>query len=569
MSEGPNFNGSGGKHAETALPLKETPALGVKGVELKLFEQVLVSLLQDTVNTDQTDDPSKSVAPHFVRLPTPTPVPPPWTATPSTNSPTSISVSDSERTKDLFQKLPHDDSGFFGSRLPRSARVQGSLPGQIANASRAQRKQEQLDSMMRCIFSLLPLKGPASNSRPFTIVDFGGGSGHLGIPLALLLPRCRVIVVDLTVKSIELLHSKAIRCVQERNHHPGESTAPANQTLQKEVIAPTAIPNLFTFWGPLERFPQDERFDIGVALHLCGQSTDMALRLCGQAHAVGVVACPCCVGKLNSTRKNPYIWHATGNNTSTVQYPQSKQFCKLLNKSSFASDPDRAWNALAKAADYSGENAGESCRTSRNATRRAAKALLETDRRLFLQETFDYRTALMRMEPWEASPKNDILVAWREDIIGHAPIGVDLNDTDDDCMADIHRTYDHLFAAPSRLASNDVSRDQTNKGSCQQPHGSSLTLTGNDGVDWTLEEELEIRGKLQEVFCVEGVDSHVEPSTYVFPTRMGGRKRKLIHFVAERLNLAHWSVGKKDRDKTVAVARRKLTYERFGQVTDG
>ena len=38
---------------------------------------------------------------------------------------------------------------------------------------------------------------------------------------------------------------------------------------------------------------------------------------------------------------------------------------------------------------------------------------------------------------------------------------------------------------------------------------------------------------------------------------MGGRKRKLIHYVATKMDLAHWSVGSKSVDKTVSIARRR------------
>ena len=56
-----------------------------------------------------------------------------------------------------------------------------------------------------------------------------------------------------------------------------------------------------------------------------------------------------------------------------------------------------------------------------------------------------------------------------------------------------------------------------------------------------------------------GTDSNntnVDPlcRTYTFPTGMGSRKRKLIHYVAEQMNLKHWGIGNKNAEKTVVVS---------------
>ena len=71
-----------------------------------------------------------------------------------------------------------------------------------------------------------------------------------------------------------------------------------------------------------------------------------------------------------------------------------------------------------------------------------------------------------------------------------------------------------------------------------------------DSVDWTLEEQRDVEGVLQRL--IESEDSE-----YLFPSRMGGRKRKLIHYLAHQLGLLHWPVGYKDADKTVAVAKKR------------
>jgi hypothetical protein len=44
--------------------------------------------------------------------------------------------------------------------------------------------------------------------------------------------------------------------------------------------------------------------------------------------------------------------------------------------------------------------------------------------------------------------------------------------------------------------------------------------------------------------------------TLVFLAKMGGQRRKLIHFLAGQIKLAHWCWGTKDSEKMVVVARR-------------
>ena len=304
-----------------------------------------------------------------------------------------------------YSKLPpplDNDNQWPWSTLPVSARPFGSNPGQLKSPERAARKEGQISSLFRCILRLIPEDNPCC-----TIVDFGGGSGHLGVPLSLLLPRCRIIVVDLRKKSLDLMHEKADLVVHELIEKHGRPQKSLHAELPSFVEKNPAfrscgknghLENLFSFHGPVEKYA--ESFDIALALHLCGEATDVTLRKAASVQASAIVVAPCCVGKLSKKVLNPDVYHATGENMATVSYPQSSVFCQLIKNQD-------DWDALVKAADYSNE---QESRTSRNATRRASKALLETDRRIFLEEKYQYKTALMRMDPWEVTPKNDILV---------------------------------------------------------------------------------------------------------------------------------------------------------------
>ena len=392
--------------------------------------------------------------------------------------------------KPCYVTLPHVDGSSPGwpfDQLPRHARVHGSLDGQLEDENRAKSKEDQLRSMLRALWAVLPEEGS------FTIVDFGGGSGHLAIPLALLKPHCRILVVDLAERPLQLLHLKARACVD-----PEGTNLPYANTidLQPNQLQSTAISNLLTFYGPIESF--EESFDFAVALHLCGQATDLVLRRAFR----GLVACPCCVGKLSTKKANPDLFKATGQWASTVEYPQSAVFRERLQS--------KDWNGLAQAADFSSSTAPLS--------RKAAKALLETDRKLYLEER-GFHTALCRLEPWDASPKNDVLVAWKE--------GPGIRTAVDSIVeAELLQTRVYLSG-----------------------HGTEPKRAKQDvASEWTPQEEQSIRDTLQSFL-------KSSETTYVFPVGMGGRQRKLIHYVAEQMGLKHWGHGKKNADKTVVVGR--------------
>jgi Methyltransferase domain len=278
-----------------------------------------------------------------------------------------------------------DDPDWPYTKLPAAARVWGPWPGQMADPVRARAKEDQVRSLLRCIVPWVP-HDKDDNTTEYTMVDFGGGTGHLSIPLSLLFPHCRVICVDLGRRSLQLLHQKAAQCV----HPNAEAAVMSDHDSNMPQLQATAIPNLFTFLGPVHTL-EPKSFDMAIALHLCGEATDTVLRMAARQNAV-LLAAPCCVGKLATTARNPYIFQATGANRPTISYPQSRRLRARLG----AAD----WNALARAADGADRSAGT-----------PAKTLVELDRALFLQEQFGYRTRWHRIVPATATPKRDLLVA--------------------------------------------------------------------------------------------------------------------------------------------------------------
>lgn len=554
--------------------------IGIHGVRLKRFEQVVAKLLL-------------SVEPYYVRLPPPIP---------STSRSTSVD-NNNGNNNDNNNDIIDDDYPFSG--LPRSARVVGNHP----NLKRAHRKEGQLKSMIACILRLIPPstsrpidscyfrlgcnddrtttnrvnEKKSTGTTPTTIVDFGGGSGHLGIPLALLLRNCRIVVVDLNQRSIDLLHEKAATVIKEIE----SEIDPNGQKIYADLVTFSShqmisfennrynnnpsirccggssddgdndngggggriLDNLFTFHGPVQDFV--EPFDIAIALHLCGEATDVCLRKAIDAQAAAIVVAPCCVGKLSSKAFNPDVYHATGHNHATVTYPQSDVFCRLISSTSTTTSTDNNdkqqddWNVLAKAADYSNE---DEFGTSRNASRRTAKALLETDRRLYLEDNM-YMTALMKMQPLEVSPKNDILVAWKPKVYD----GRKTCDTNVVNLEELFSTPDVESKADIEVCKSHLLLPINNDSTATATTTNSISQQVVDHNDWTIDEEEEIK---RTIFDFLNSDDSMN-QVMVFPTRMGGRKRKLIHFVADKLNVAHWSKGKKVSEKTVVIARRR------------
>jgi len=329
--------------------------------------------------------------------------------------------------------------------------------------------------------------------------------------------------------SLATVQKKRRRRKKRRNAKPiSTRSIPAPVTIHgNELRQSKHITNLYTYHGSISTYAEEQgHFDIGLGLHACGEATDIVLRACGEAKANFIVS-PCCVGKLSQTKRNPYIYHATAGNQPTISYPQSSTFCQIIPSSS-------NFDVLAKSADYSDI---QDMRTSRNAIRRTAKALLEMDRLLFMKETFGYdEIALTRMEPWEATPKNDILIGTM--MANRSNVGVGspfkrCKDNDDmkpvpcvDCNKDIDMAM-HLLVAP---AIEEINND------------SSICM------DWTKGENDEIESELKDF--IESSNT-----TLKFPKGMGKRKRRLVHAIATRLSLLHWSEGNKNSDKIVVVEK--------------
>ena len=124
--------------------------------------------------------------------------------------------------------------------------------------SRGQHKRWQIESFA---FVLKRFIAEAAEERPLQIVDFGCGSGGLILPLAYLFPSC---------------------------HFTGVEMKPAALAILRQRATAAGLTNVSTFTGMIESFEQP--FDVGLALHACGNATDAAMIRCQQHRAAYIVS---------------------------------------------------------------------------------------------------------------------------------------------------------------------------------------------------------------------------------------------------------------------------------------
>ncbi|GMF33738.1 unnamed protein product [Phytophthora lilii] len=150
-----------------------------------------------------------------------------------------------------------------------------------------------------------------------------------------------------------------------------------------ERIAAAQLTNVEIFCGFIDDYHKP--FDVGIALHACGEATDMVMQKCLAERAAYVLA-PCCVGKIK---------------LSELAYPRSATLAAELSRTEY--------EVLAKAADFGHSSSAAVAHTDINRRRRRCKTLLESDRNMRAEEA-QYDTFMFVMHPPTATPKNDILV---------------------------------------------------------------------------------------------------------------------------------------------------------------
>jgi methyltransferase family protein len=190
------------------------------------------------------------------------------------------------------------------------------------------------------------------------IVDFCSGSGHLSIPMAYRFPDCHFILV-------------------ERNPVPVE--------IGNKRVKDSGLTNIEFCNSYIQDFQRD--FDMGIALHACGEATDLAHIKCLEKDAAYVM-CPCDIGFLQNSK---------------LDYPRSLAFSQILTREEYM--------RIASAGDWTCWDFD----SDQGKRGKLCMGYISLDRNLAAEEA-GYRTHLFTTNPREATPKNDIIFGYKAEL---------------------------------------------------------------------------------------------------------------------------------------------------------
>ena len=216
-----------------------------------------------------------------------------------------------------------------------------------------ERKCQQLENFIFLIKSLVSREKFPENA---TIVDFCSGGGHLGILVAYFYPKFKIILIDNKEESL----ANALKRIKELDLK--------NISIYKA--------NLSNFIGS---------FDLGIAIHACGSSTDMIINKCIEINA-SVIISPCCYGAIKANEN--------------IEYPLSQ-----IYKQAIKNNPEFDFNILT---NYSDRTEKDKKYESMAFT---CMELVDTDRILYLKEKGYKLAYLTRLLPENCTSKNNVIVA--------------------------------------------------------------------------------------------------------------------------------------------------------------
>lgn len=279
---------------------------------------------------------------------------------------------------------------------------------------RASNKQLQIEAMLRYILPMIDerlamreehAKKHNLHLEKLKVVDFGAGSGHLGLIVAHL----RSVHCDVT-----LVERKEYACQQARRR--------SRQAFLEDVVT-IAQMSLHEFSGfdPLTNdmtTTTSPLFDLGISLHSCGVLTDAVLELCIQ-HRASFCLCPCCYGQAAKHLPDEYLprchtlrfMHDMP--TPQLSVNKSKDFVSLKDK--------RLCQRMGKIKPFYHIASAADCTSAANTLYvhsdnfRLAKRcmqVIDVDRLLWVRDLLplDYNVSLADLEPLDITPKNNILL---------------------------------------------------------------------------------------------------------------------------------------------------------------
>lgn len=247
-----------------------------------------------------------------------------------------------------FGISPEYDDPHFCTNIDWDQMPKGIDPASgFLNDKRAIRKRWQVENFIQISKEIMIKDG--------TIVDFGSGSGHLSLPMAYMFPSCQFILV-------------------EKNPYPLE--------ICRKRIMDSDLKNVEIFNGYIQDF--NEKFDLGVAIHACGEATDFAQIKCLEL-GVPYIFCPCDIGYIQN---------------SSLNYPRSLAFSSIITRDEY--------NVLASVGDWTSWDFDS--QQAKNG--KLCMGYISFDRNLSAKES-GYETHLFTTNPRNATPKNDIICGFQ------------------------------------------------------------------------------------------------------------------------------------------------------------
>lgn len=247
-----------------------------------------------------------------------------------------------------------DDATLFSGTLDPAA---GDL-----NADRAQRKRQQIRSAASHALGLL--------EDGMHCVEFGAGSGHLGLLIASLRPQCRVTLVEVKQHTCDIARGR---------------------------IAAANLSNVCVFEGSVDAFATaGAPFELAIGLHLCGLLSDAVLELATERKA-RVCVVPCCYGQLAGSED-----HVRGGGTALSMHPRSLTYRQNLGEDGIAAFQSH----VVKSADCVAVGKGGAFDTSASGFQTARRCMrcVDADRLLWAREQHAYECVLAHPPAASHSP---------------------------------------------------------------------------------------------------------------------------------------------------------------------
>ena len=222
---------------------------------------------------------------------------------------------------------------------------------------------------------------------PVVVVEFCAGTGSLALPLAACLPQVQFVLVDAKRRSLDIAQRRVERA---------------------------GLRNVEIVEGLVQEF--DRVFDVGLALHACGDASDAVLERCVAAGAAYAV-CPCCVGKLQQPGRLFDYPRSTALRTALTaqEYDALAKAADHQHQTYCRGDADASQDVSERRASAGVRAAGGGgtrrvsgsralCRSAqRLRSRRLCKCVVECDRNIKVREQ-GYEVRMVVMHPPEATP---------------------------------------------------------------------------------------------------------------------------------------------------------------------